>query len=56
LSSTLVAFTSVTGIELTDGSPMLYIMQFEQNGRVMQFRALLKNSTEITPARSVRIA
>ena len=56
LSSTLVAFTSVTGIELTDGSPMLNIMQFEQNGRVMQFRALLKNSTEITPARDAPTA
>jgi hypothetical protein len=35
---------------------MLNIMQFEQNGRVMQFRALLKNSTEITPARDAPTA
>ena len=46
-----LAFTVVTAIELTTEGPMLNIVQFEQNGRVVHFHALLKQSREITPAR-----
>ena len=46
-----MAFTMVTGIDSTSEGPMLNIAQFEQNGRVTIFHALLKRSRVIAPAR-----